>query len=460
MTLKQIGLQFTCYAPKHYEAVKQLMLELYQDIDSDVASIQEMEKLSCCFPEGQLICLVEDELAGIMLTLPVQMQQFEQIPQLNTLYDSKNFHPLNDQHDALFVLEVLVAPKFQGQGIGKLFYDNIKTIIAEKKLTYLCAVSRLSGYFEHATFLSPEAYLHDVIIGKIYDPSLSFNLKQGYQTHYLIPNYYEKDSLSHGYGAFISFSEQNEHQLQKQFDRHCDLVLMPPYSLISRQESEHILEQLEQIPFTFEYETMPSVWGKAFENHLSYSEYFDSYNQQVRIESLVSPVVEKIKRMLENNGIVVEELKDSKSNRLFWKGDFRILEMIQGETILHVDDLGLDGKNMPDFQLPEQLQNKNYHQFSILQFLSVEQPTALIRIYDKHYTERDESFRMENGWQFQEEVIKGCAYKDVIPATGSTFIMNNYCFHDILTFGNSTKWIMYSTYIIYVPDENKAFLYI
>jgi hypothetical protein len=67
------------------------------------------------------------------------------------------------------------------------------------------AGARLRGYHHHKDRLSPEEYVLAVIAGKIGDPTLSFQLKQGFHVLAVAEDYLHHDPESLGHAAVIEW---------------------------------------------------------------------------------------------------------------------------------------------------------------------------------------------------------------------------------------------------------------
>ncbi len=258
----------------------------------------------------------------------------------------------------------------------------------------------------------------------------------------------------------IATESQMATTLDQLLDGQFGLVQLPPESLLSEADRQHTLDRLRQTPFTFELEPYPPCWGKAFENYLSMEEYFAPHDLDASIANLGNPITEKIVAMLAARGIRVEAMLDPVRNLPYTLGDFRINAIVPHDSILHVDDLQLDSVVKSDFVLPTILQGNNYVQLSVLLMLEADRGEATLRTYDRKYVPADDQYRLANGWQFSDDAVAGAAYHDYRPQTGDAFIMTNQYFHDIIGAAQADAWCMYSLYILYLPDQGLALLYI
>jgi hypothetical protein len=255
-------------------------------------------------------------------------------------------------------------------------------------------------------------------------------------------------------------TEKEQLELTKFFSGECGFLHLNPAEFISENERIKFLEELKVMPFTFEYPGLPPCWGKAFENYLSMEEYFAPHETDVKVESLTSPLTNRVINWLESMGISVEPLFCNRFEKDYTLGDFRTIEIAAHQSILHIDDIKNDGTWKEDFEMPEVLKGQKYEQFSF--FIQLENPegNGVLRLYDKLYSDSDKDFLNENGWQFSDEVVKEVKSIDFVPKTGDVFMMRNQYFHDVLGDENAGSWLLYSLYVVYLPEMKKAFLYI
>ncbi|MBM3814769.1 MAG: hypothetical protein FJW20_24350 [Acidimicrobiia bacterium] len=116
------------------------------------------------------------------------------------------FEQFRDQVEALVdTAEIMVRPSMQGHGIGKKLYAARREIVQRLGLLRIRAGARLRGYCTYAKDLSPEQYLERVIEGKIYDPTLSFQIRQGFHVMAAVRNNLRNDPESLGWAAVIEW---------------------------------------------------------------------------------------------------------------------------------------------------------------------------------------------------------------------------------------------------------------
>ena len=105
----------------------------------------------------------------------------------------------------LYAAEIMVLPSLQGKGIGKKLYAARRKLVERLKLLRIRAGGRLRGYHRFSEHMSPEEYVLRVVHGELSDPTLSFQLKQGYRVLAVTHGYLQNDPESLGYAAVIEW---------------------------------------------------------------------------------------------------------------------------------------------------------------------------------------------------------------------------------------------------------------
>lgn len=160
------------------------------------------------FPEGQFVAVEESagRIVGMAASLIVLWNDYE------TDMDWRDFtdHGMFTNHDpqngrTLYGAEVMVDPDLQGVGIGKKIYRARRQLAERLGLLRIRAGARLRGYHRFADGMSAEDYVKRVVKGEIGDPTLSFQLRQGFHVLAVVNNYLRHDRESLGYAAVIEW---------------------------------------------------------------------------------------------------------------------------------------------------------------------------------------------------------------------------------------------------------------
>ena len=157
------------------------------------------------FPEGQLLAEKDGKILGVASSLIVSLGRN---PLRKHTYDGITddgyFYNHDPQGDTLYGADVYVDPDARKFGIGAALYAARRDLCRRSNLRRILAGARLWHYDEHAARLTPEEYVWQVQDGKISDPVLGFQIKQGFAVRGIMPNYLH-DHRSRDHAALIEW---------------------------------------------------------------------------------------------------------------------------------------------------------------------------------------------------------------------------------------------------------------
>ncbi|HEX9636855.1 MAG TPA: GNAT family N-acetyltransferase, partial [Acidobacteriota bacterium] len=114
-----------------------------------------------------------------------------------------NHDPENGR--TLYGAEVMVDPAAQRRGVGSKLYQARRALVQRLGLRRIRAAARLRGYHRHAKRLSAEEYVRKIVRGELRDPTLSFQIKHGFEVIAVVEGYLRHDPESLGYAAVIEW---------------------------------------------------------------------------------------------------------------------------------------------------------------------------------------------------------------------------------------------------------------
>ncbi|MBU8877519.1 GNAT family N-acetyltransferase [Bacillus sp. FJAT-29790] len=157
------------------------------------------------FPEGQICVEYKGDIIGSCSSVIVNIEDYPKEHTLKEISDNGNIqnHNVNGKH--LYGIDVIVHPNFRQRKIGKRLYEARKQVCKKLDLQSIIYGGRIPYYQKYAETMAVEDYVDKVIEGKIYDPVLTFQLKNGFQFKHIMPNYLPTDSESMFYATFMEW---------------------------------------------------------------------------------------------------------------------------------------------------------------------------------------------------------------------------------------------------------------
>jgi predicted N-acetyltransferase YhbS len=148
----------------------------------DQYTAKELRELARIFPEGTIVALDGDTVVGMGTGIFTNLDLNDLPPtEDDILYtlDGRNLHDWNGRY--YFGSDMAVHPDYRGNGIGRAIYERRKAVIKKYNKQGFVAAAVLPGYAPHEATLDIDTYLAKVVAGELYDPTLSMQLRNGFQ---------------------------------------------------------------------------------------------------------------------------------------------------------------------------------------------------------------------------------------------------------------------------------------
>lgn len=191
---------------RDFDGVMRLTTRVYPD--SPAWSVRQLASHLERFPDGQFAAveLATQRVVGLASSLIVLWDDYD----LETSWRDFTDGGMFTNHDpgrgrTLYGAEVMVDPDLQGRGVGSALYCARRALVERLGLLRIRAGARLRGYHRFASRESAEAYVARVVAGRQRDPTLSFQLKQGFHVLAVAQGYLRHDPESRGYAAVIEW---------------------------------------------------------------------------------------------------------------------------------------------------------------------------------------------------------------------------------------------------------------
>ena len=188
------------------DGIAALSREIYPE--SPPWSAAQIRSHLTVFPQGQFVAMetATRQVVGMAASLIILWDDYHAAMDWNAFTANgmfTNHDPI--QGRTLYGAEIMVRPTLQRSGIGKKIYQARRELAERLGVLRIRAGARLRGYHRYASRLTPEEYTMRVIRHRIGDPTLSFQIKQGFRVLKVVHGYLRHDPESLGYAALIEW---------------------------------------------------------------------------------------------------------------------------------------------------------------------------------------------------------------------------------------------------------------
>jgi GNAT superfamily N-acetyltransferase len=196
------GVVITTTQPQHAAQLEELQQIVFPTLSKD--SLMRKEHYlnhTQIFPEGQFVAVCNERVIGMTTTIRYHLHLNDKHT-FNDVFDSGFLNTHQPEGDWLYGMDIGTHPDYRGMGIAKFLYDARQETVYKLGLKGQYTYGMLSGYGALKDVMSAEEYYQQVVEGKLKDPTVSRQIKNGFKPYGLVPGYVE-DPVCDGYCALL-----------------------------------------------------------------------------------------------------------------------------------------------------------------------------------------------------------------------------------------------------------------
>ena len=196
--------------PEDAAELEALQKIVFPTLDEDelILAVHYLRHLEL-FPKGQFVITDNDKVIGMTTTM---RSNFDFNHYQHTFKETiaggwlTNHDPTGDW---LYGLDVGVHPNYRGQGLARILYRARHQVARELGLRGQVTVGMMNGYGAVADQITGEQYYQELLAGKRTDPTITPQMKVGFEPIALIPDYLN-DLTCGNYGVLIKIDIDKE----------------------------------------------------------------------------------------------------------------------------------------------------------------------------------------------------------------------------------------------------------
>lgn len=157
------------------------------------------------FPEGQFCIEYEGKIVGSCSSMIVNFDEFGENHSFSEISDNGYIRNHNPNGKNLYGTEVVVDPNYRGMRIGRRLYEGRRELCKKYDLESIIFGGRIPNFHKYADELSVEDYVEKVKSGELYDPVLTFQLRNGFEVIGIMADYLMLDAESLRYATLMEW---------------------------------------------------------------------------------------------------------------------------------------------------------------------------------------------------------------------------------------------------------------
>jgi len=204
-------LTYTNLHPKWAEQLTEIEHTVFASIDiEDLLSLRDMEAYCRVFPEGGFVALDDDTPVGFGLGILLDFDFEDTSHSLDDLTGEEDCGNHNPDGDWYYGVTIAVNPQYRKRGIGNRLYELRKEVVRTLNKKGIVAGGVIPGYAKHLHDMTADQYIDQVVAGTLHDPTLSFQIANGFQARGAIPDYLDDPTV--GNNAVLIVWENTDYQ--------------------------------------------------------------------------------------------------------------------------------------------------------------------------------------------------------------------------------------------------------
>lgn len=160
----------------------------------DLLSEADIRAYAETFPEGYFVAMVDGRPVGMGAGIYLDFDFSNPQHTIGGITGDNQCGNHDPDGEWYYGTDITVLPEFRGQGIGRLLYEKRKGLVIRDGKRGIIAGGALPGYFEYKRSMPVDQYVAKVVAGELRDPTLTFQMENGFQVRGLLQNYLEDES--------------------------------------------------------------------------------------------------------------------------------------------------------------------------------------------------------------------------------------------------------------------------
>lgn len=189
-------LRYCNIRPEWADDLESLELRSFPSVDpDDLYNSAELKDLAEAFPQGNFVVFDGDRAVAMGLGVRVRFDLEKPQHRFKDLMSQGGKAGHDPAGEWYYGTSITVDRRYRRRGIGSRLYDLRKGVCRDLGLRGIIAGGVIPGYTEHKNSMTAAEYVEKVAAGELYDRTLTFQVRNGFEVHGVLENYMHDPSV-------------------------------------------------------------------------------------------------------------------------------------------------------------------------------------------------------------------------------------------------------------------------
>ncbi|MCP3998414.1 MAG: GNAT family N-acetyltransferase [bacterium] len=189
-------IRYAQIAPEHAEGLVGVEHASFPGLSGfDLLGEHDIHRYCEVFPEGGFVALDGGRPVAMGLGIFVDFDFSNPNHTLEQVSGDQQCGNHDPEGDWYYGINISVHPDYRGRGIGRELYGLRKQVCRHFNRKGIVAGGVIPGYADRIRDMSCVDYIEGVVAGDLYDPTLTFQLENGFRAVAPLPDYMEDEAV-------------------------------------------------------------------------------------------------------------------------------------------------------------------------------------------------------------------------------------------------------------------------
>lgn len=172
--------------PEHIAQLCELQLLCFPTIPpAELFNEENFNEICDTFPAGTFVALEGEKVVGLGSGIYTEFDLQHPHHRMEEVLE-RGHDPNGSWY---YGTDISTHPAWRGRGIGQQLYNARKAVVQRDNKRGIVAGGLIPGFAQHKDAMSVEDYIAQVCAGTLYDSTLTFQLKNGFEVRAILKNY-------------------------------------------------------------------------------------------------------------------------------------------------------------------------------------------------------------------------------------------------------------------------------